>query len=218
MDTELIYVGDPMCSWCWGIAPELDAVRTGHPELSFRVVVGGLRPGEHAQPMTEEMAGFLGHHWEQVSQRSGQPFDTAILDRRDWLYDTELACRAVVAMRMVDESRAFALFKRIQRAFYADGVDVTQPDVYVELAKDVGADVDAFSKALADDRSREATWNDFAIAREWGVTGFPTVIARNGEQGYIVAQGYAPAAQIESALSSALGLEPNPLLCGPDNC
>jgi len=218
MDTELIYVGDPMCSWCWGIAPELDAVRAGHPELAFRVVVGGLRPGEYAQAMTDEMAEFLGHHWEQVSERSGQPFDTAILGRRDWIYDTELACRAVVAMRMVDEPRAFDLFKRIQRAFYADGVDVTEPDVYAAFAADVRADVDKFSEVLEDDRSREATWHDFATAREWGVTGFPTVIARSGDQGHIGAQGYAPAAQIEAGLVSALDIEPNPLLCGPDNC
>ena len=23
---ELIYIGDPMCSWCWGISPELNAL------------------------------------------------------------------------------------------------------------------------------------------------------------------------------------------------
>lgn len=25
---EVIYVGDPMCSWCYGIAPELDKLKS----------------------------------------------------------------------------------------------------------------------------------------------------------------------------------------------
>lgn len=189
-----------MCSWCWGIAPELELIRERRPQLPFRVVVGGLRPGSAAEPMTEKMAGFLGHHWDQVSQISGQPFDRAILARRDWIYDTELACRAVVAMRMSDPANTFAMFKRIQRGFYAEGQDVTDPTCYEEFARDVGADVEAFLAGFADDVSLEATWNDFAISREWGVTGFPTLILRRGDEGQVISRGYAPAAQIEAAL------------------
>jgi len=45
-DTEntLIYVGDAMCSWCHGVAPRLDQLRSDHPELIFKLVMGGLRP------------------------------------------------------------------------------------------------------------------------------------------------------------------------------
>ena len=28
MTAALYYVADPMCSWCWGFAPELEAIRT----------------------------------------------------------------------------------------------------------------------------------------------------------------------------------------------
>ncbi len=43
-EIELIYVGDPMCSWCWGIAPQLDTLVRTHPDIPLRIVVGGLRP------------------------------------------------------------------------------------------------------------------------------------------------------------------------------
>ncbi|NPC76191.1 DsbA family protein, partial [Corallococcus exiguus] len=41
---EVLYVGDPMCSWCWGGSPgllqlEAEALRRGIP---FRIRVGGL--------------------------------------------------------------------------------------------------------------------------------------------------------------------------------
>ena len=46
-EPELIYVGDPMCSWCWGMAPALQAFAAHalQQELAFSVVLGGLRPG-----------------------------------------------------------------------------------------------------------------------------------------------------------------------------
>ena len=44
---EIIYVGDPMCSWCWGISPDLIKLRDHYREsqVAFRIVLGGLRPG-----------------------------------------------------------------------------------------------------------------------------------------------------------------------------
>ena len=45
---KLIYVGDPMCSWCWGFAPEIESLADDYP---IEVVVGGLRPGPSAQPL-----------------------------------------------------------------------------------------------------------------------------------------------------------------------
>ncbi len=44
---EIIYVGDPMCSWCWGISPALTELRDhfAKEKIAFKVIVGGLRPG-----------------------------------------------------------------------------------------------------------------------------------------------------------------------------
>ncbi len=45
MTKQLIYVGDPMCSWCWGFAPvkrRIEELCHGRAEVSL--VVGGLEP------------------------------------------------------------------------------------------------------------------------------------------------------------------------------
>ena len=47
MDFEFVYVGDPMCSWCWGFAPVLERMQEVY-DVPLRVVVGGLRPGSEA--------------------------------------------------------------------------------------------------------------------------------------------------------------------------
>jgi putative protein-disulfide isomerase len=204
-DRELIYVGDPMCSWCWGIAPQLDALAERRRDLPFRIVVGGLRPGPNAEPMSDRMAAGLAHHWHDVENRSGQPFDHGLLARRDWTYDTEPACRAVVSMREVDETLVWPLFKRLQRAFYVEGIVLADPSVYPDLVRDVGADAAGFMPVFESPEAVKATWRDFSTARSWGISGFPTVVARSGRTGHLIAAGYSSADDMERALTESLG-------------
>jgi putative protein-disulfide isomerase len=192
-DQELLYVGDPMCSWCWGISPELDKLIERFPEISFRILTGGLRTGPHVRELTDEFVQFLAVEWSEVNERTGQPVDFGILQREDWVYDTEPACRAVTVMGEIDESLAWPLFKRIQHAFYAEGVVVTDPDVYPQLVAGVGGDPDKFMAMFQSEAAVELVRDDFALVRSWGITSFPTVILRQGDSGAIIAEGYATA-------------------------
>ena len=132
-DLEFIYVGDPMCSWCWGFAPVLERMQEVY-EIPIRVVVGGLRPGPDAEELDDRVAATLAHHWEQVAHASGQPFDHSFLDRRDgWIYDTETPAVAVVAMRELSLSDTLRFHTRLQRAFYSERVDIVDPAEYPAL-------------------------------------------------------------------------------------
>lgn len=202
-DLEIVYVGDPMCSWCWGVAPELDELGRRRPDLSLRVVVGGLRPGPDARTVGDRMAASLEHHWRQVAARTGQPFDRSLLARRDWVYDTEPACKAVVVMRELDEPQAWPLFKRLQRAFYADGVVLTEPGAIAEVVSEFAIDHGEFERRFESREATKATWKDFALARNWGITGFPTVILRQGDRGTVIAQGYTVADDMELTIDYA---------------
>ena len=63
--TTIIYVGDPMCSWCYGFSPEITKVKEQFPLLDFRIVLGGLRP--NGKEEINGMADFLKKHWEHVN-------------------------------------------------------------------------------------------------------------------------------------------------------
>jgi putative protein-disulfide isomerase len=193
-----------MCSWCWGFAPVLDALHAEF-DLPVDVLVGGLRPGPEAQVLDDRLAGFLRNEWARIAETTGQPFDTATLDRLAWTYDTELPAMAVVTMRALHESRTLPFFERIQRAFYAEAVDVTDPDAYPSLL-DSFADVDApaILEAMTGESARTAAWNDFATSRSIGVTGFPTLaLALNGRL-RLLTYGYRPVGALRPILSSAL--------------
>lgn len=203
-DREFVYVGDPMCSWCWGFAPVLERL-VSHYDLPVRTVVGGLRPGSRAEQLDDEFREFLLHHWEQVEDKSGQPFDPAVLDRDGWAYDTEPACRAVVTMRELAPQETLRWFARLQRAFYAEGVDVTDLAAIPPLLDGFDVDADAFTRLLHAEETLERTREDFAESRSYGVTGFPTLLFRDGDELFLATTGYLPWEQLEPGLTEWLG-------------
>ncbi len=192
----LIYVADPMCSWCYGFAPELQALLDTLPGQELRLVMGGLRTYT-TQPMDAALRASLSHHWSEVERISGQPFDRALLARSDFVYDTEPACRAVVTVRSADPSRAWPMFHAVQRAFYAQGRDVTRAGVlatiHAELTGESGAE---FEQRMESAAMREATRADFALAREWEVQGFPTLFAERDGHYALLAPGYTKAPEL----------------------
>ena len=201
---EFIYVGDVMCSWCWGFAPTLTKL-TENFQIPMRVVNGGLRPGDSAEALDDRMAGFLGHHWDQVSEASGQPFDRGFLDRRDgWIYDTELPAIAVSTMRQADEPSTLEFFSRLQQAFYAEGIDVTDPAEYETLLDGFPVDKSGFLTEMATTEMKWKAWEDFEESRAMGITGFPALLLRLDGEHIIVTRGYAPYESLEMPLVNFL--------------
>jgi putative protein-disulfide isomerase len=136
----LWYFADPMCSWCWGFSPVIDALRNHYRErVPIALVLGGLRPGT-TTPLTSAARDEILHHWRAVNAGTGQPFRFDDALPPGFVYDSEPPSRAVLAVGSIDAGLTFAYFKAVQSAFYAEGRDVTQADVLASLAND---DVDA---------------------------------------------------------------------------
>ena len=205
-ERRLIYFSDPMCSWCYGFAPAIDAVvaRFG-AELPIRLVMGGLRPGT-TEPMSFEAKTQMAQYWTAVEEASGQPFDAGVIQIDGFVYDTDPAARATVIARRRGQAVGLAFLHAAQSAFYARGLDVTSPDVLADLADHVGLDRAAFLDDLASEAAKEETWRDYALSQNAGVTGFPTLIAGPREDGaYMpVTRGYDSPDRVVAALEAWL--------------
>ena len=185
---HLIYFADPMCSWCWGFSPVIADIGQTF-ELPIRVVLGGLRPGT-TTPMTDSDKASMRGHWEHVHAMTGQPFDWHFFERSDFVYDTEPACRAVVIVRR--QGQAFAALHRMQQAFYAQNVDVTDPLQLATIAVEFGFEKDHFLELWQSEEAIEETRQDFSVTLGSGVTGFPTLAAGLGDdEAYsLITRGY----------------------------
>ena len=176
---HILYFGDPMCSWCWGFAPVIDQmIKVAHDKASFHVITTGLRPGVD-QPWDEQLRGYIGHHWQNVLDATGQPFDFARLKDPSFIYNTEPACRAVVTVRTLKPDATFQMFKALQRAFYANGHDITNTEHLTKIAESLDINAVEFKQAFEHEDALSQTVMDFKLTRIFGVQGFPTVLLIN---------------------------------------
>ncbi len=197
---HLLYIADPLCSWCYGFGPELGRLLARNPGTRLDLVMGGLRAGNR-EPASAALKAMLREHWTHVARESGLPFNDAALDRPGFVYDTEPACRAVVTGIALDPTRAYALFGAIQAAFYRDARDVTREDVLADIAEDGGYGRAAFLARHACEDMRESAREDFATAQDLGVNGFPTLAVSHEGELFLVASGYTATEALEQRLA-----------------
>ena len=192
---ELIYIGDPMCSWCYGFAPELDKVQLHYEgELELRLIMGGLRP-YNTEKITD-LSDFLRQHWEEVGARSGQTFSFEILADDSMIYDTEPSCRAVCLMKELYPAMAYPYFKAIQKTFYAQNQNTTSIDVLAKTAEQMGINRLDFEELFESVSLKSKVKEDFEIAQKMGVRGFPSMVLKYKDKYYWVSRGYQESPQL----------------------
>lgn len=207
---NLIYIADPMCSWCYGFAKTMDALLAEPGEfapLQLALVMGGLRPGT-TEPMAPGKADEIFGHWHHVAEASGQPFAQApntALHAPGFVYDTEPASRATVTVRAHWPKLMWRYFKAIQQAFYADALDVTRPEILADIAEKLGIPRSEFAHAFASQAMRDATQADFDQSQAWGIRGFPAVLAEHGNHLHMVSHGYVGIDVLRQQLAGAGG-------------
>jgi len=201
MGKEIIFVLDPMCSWCWGFAPVIEVLlKTQSDNYNFSLVLGGLRTkGEMSWNDTSK--NYLKGHWEQVSERTGQQFSDRLFDQETFEYDTYPACKAVVSVRELFGMRsAFEYLHKIQEAFYTKSQDITKLDILMQLLKEMGLEGSAFKTFFESERAQLLMEHDFAKARSMGANAFPSVVMID-EEGHMVSQkGYRSLLEMQKLL------------------
>jgi putative protein-disulfide isomerase len=211
---EIAYIGDPLCSWCWGVSPVVGALQGWCTEqgLRFVIVAGGLRPGG-GDPWNEEFKTFLRHHWEKIGQVSGQPFCFDLLERDHFNYDSLPPCRALVVARDLlaerdDNRHALHRFlAAIQERFYVQNDDPGEIDFYRAPCAQNGIDFAVFSAAFNAPESEGKALVDFRLNRGWGVRGFPSFALIKGEKAEILDSGYVDLPKLTERIKALLCLE-----------
>ncbi|WP_375418739.1 DsbA family protein [uncultured Hymenobacter sp.] len=213
---ELLYLHDPLCGWCYGLSPVIQQLKHDYAgRLDVTVLCGGMAVGERAGPIKENW-GYIKDALGDVERATGVQFGAAfrqLAEAGDYVYDSEPPSRAIVAFRQLegtrDPGRAVPFAHDVQAALFRDGQDLNEAATYQQILTELYADVDAAAweaRWRSPDAAR-ATQQEFAAVARTGVRGFPTVVLRLGEQGYVLARGYqsytALAANVEAALRQA---------------
>ena len=185
---ELIFVLDPMCSWCWGFHPIIETLRKEHAHhYKFSLVVGGLRTTGQ-MTWNEQSKDYLKQNWDAVAKRAGQPFSHNLLNKATFDYNTYPSCKAIVTVRELwGEEAAFNYLSDIQKAFYAEGQDITSLEV---LKKYIKQDKAEFLTFYTSERAEVLMQHDFSKARSMGANAFPSVVKIDTDGHMVCINGY----------------------------
>lgn len=173
---RLIYVHDPMCSWCWGFRPNFENLCKQLPAgLSVNRLLGGLAP-DNDQPMPAELQSKLQDTWRRIQTR--------IPDTRfnfDFWRDchprrsTWPACRAVVVARQSDPSLESPMIEAIQRAYYLEARNPSDTDTLAALAGQLGLNAVDFAIRLDAAETHDILEQEITQARRMGADSFPSL-------------------------------------------
>lgn len=205
MAKSLIYVVDPMCSWCWGFSPVFqDIFQRYQDQVQIQLMLGGLRPG-NTERFDEQRRAYIFSHWHAVQERTGQPFNFDFQPEPSFTYDTEPPSRAVVVVRQLAPDKEFVFVKSVQEAFYVKNEDVTREEILVNLASAQGIDRTTFLEGFKNAAIKQSVWQEFDQARQLGVSGFPTLLGQCGNDRITFTHGYQPTGVLVPMIDEWLG-------------
>ena len=177
MQKQLIYVHDPMCSWCWGFEPtrrKLFAAIAG--KMPIRRLVGGLAP-DSDEPMPASMQNMLQQTWQRIEHMiPGTRFNYQFWDKCKPRRSTYPANRAVIAAREQGEDFDPLMTARIQQAYYLEASNPSDNSTLVELAAEIGLDVERFSGLLVSETLQQRLLAEIRQTRVMGIDSFPSLV------------------------------------------
>lgn len=188
---QLIYIHDPMCSWCWGFSPTLTQLQKQMPaRLGFTRLLGGLAP-DSDQPMPMELQSKLQDTWRRIQTRiPGTRFNFDFWRNCKPRRSTWPACRAVIAARQSDPALELPMIEAIQRAYYLDARNPSDGDTLEALAVEIGLDGPEFADRLNAPQTRDTLEQEIRQARRIGADGFPSLRLQTGDSFWPVPVDY----------------------------
>lgn len=182
--TTLHYVYDPLCGWCYGAAPLLQAA-ANIAGLKIELHAGGLWMGSRRQPMGEALRDYVRPHDQRIEALTGQHFGeryfNELLLREGCLLDSEPPIRAVLAVTALGGD-GLVMLHRIQQSHYRDGIWIGEPAFLATLAAEQGIAAEAFQQAYLQAPLLQHLADSQGWMKRLGGQGYPTLgIERGGK-------------------------------------
>jgi len=179
----LYYAHDPMCSWCWAFRPSLNALLAELPkQIEIIRLLGGLA-ADSDEPMPDETRLFVQGNWQVIEQQVPETkFNYDFWKQCQPRRSTYPACRAVIAARFQGEEFDMAMTLAIQQAYYLQARNPSDISTLIELAAEIGADKDKFSKDIKSLETDEALRQEIKQSRRLGLNSFPSLLLDAGNK------------------------------------
>lgn len=204
---KMIYFFDTLCGWCYGFSPVIKKIAEKYnDEFDFEVISGGMVMGERVQPASV-MADYILKAYKPLEERTGVKFGEPFLDmlREGTRIQSSLEPALIMTtFKQFEPKKAVAFAHDLQKLNYVEGADLNDFENYKNLVESYGLDWQSFKKELQTEFIHKTTYSDFAIAKAYQVSGFPTVFFENDTVRSPIARGYQPFEQLDDIMQQVL--------------
>lgn len=221
--TTVHYIYDPLCGWCYGAKPLVQAARTVLPVIAHG---GGMMTGANRQHVSPQLRNYVMPHDRRIAEYTGQPFGEAyfegLLRDESAVFDSVPPTVAILAAEQLG-GRGLELLGRLQTAHYVEGRRIADEAVLLALAQSIGLEAQPFQSAFnAADVQGHIKASRALLARVGG-QGFPTFALEQEGRFTLIDIGpwFGKPEAFADWLRGALPAQtstPAPAACGLDGC
>lgn len=180
-----------MCSWCWGFQPTWQKLKNKLPgSIVIQYLLGGLAIDcDDLMPLTMQKS--IKQTWVTIqSEIPNTKFNFDFWSDNKPKRSTYPACRAVIAARKLNPNLHYKIVESIQHAYYLHAKNPSNPNVLIELAKNLDVDANEFEKLLLSPEINMELNKEINLSRELGAQGFPSLILKTKDDNYFIPINY----------------------------
>ncbi|RNI30262.1 DsbA family protein [Rufibacter immobilis] len=208
MKPTLFYISDALCGWCYAMGPQIEKLRAAYADkFRFEVLSGGMITGERVGPIGN-MASFIKQAMPRLNEISGVTMGEAylndVLEKGTYISNSVPPAIAFSILKEAQPEEQVKYAKAIQDLHFQEGKDFNQVETYFPLAQEAGLTQEEFRAMFTDEKYLQLAQQEFAQVQAWGIQGFPSMVAQNGDQLYLVTRGYAKFEDVAPALDQVL--------------
>lgn len=197
---------DTMCGWCYGFSDVISQVHDKYKgDLDFTIVPAGMWVGDNVQTMNNSLGSFMKTHNVTITKLTGKnfgnEFEKNILQNNKFILDSFPGAKAVLVMQTIKKDKMFEYLKEIYRAFYVQGQNTNDWQLYANLAEKFGVPNELFKREYFSDEQSKAVNIGFAFAQKLRVSTYPSVVAVIEGNAKLISQGYMELSELDAALA-----------------
>ncbi|SPT99992.1 dithiol-disulfide isomerase [Lysinibacillus capsici] len=209
---EVYYVTDPICSHCWALEPVLRRFieQYGH-YFNFHTIMGGLLEKWGDGPV-DPANGISGPtdvvgHWREVGEYYRMPIDGTVMMNNPVQSSYPPSRVFKVIQKNQHDAIAFEYLRRAREALFVFNQNIADTSVMIDIVNRLGLDGAAIVNESEQTSGQQLLNEDFDLARNLGVRGFPTIIMMNEDYKGLKIVGGRPFVNYVEGLKQVLNFE-----------
>ncbi|WP_231514836.1 DsbA family protein [Oceanobacillus salinisoli] len=208
---DLYYVTDPICSHFWALEPVLGRFREEYGNhFNFHTVMGGLLE-KWEGPVDPGNGIFkpadVASHWREVGEHYRMPIDGTLWHDNPVQSSFPPSRVYKVIQHNHNDELANEYLRRAREALFVFNKNIGEKSMMIEIVNNLGLDGEEIIRLAEGPLGGQLLEEDFTLARDLGVRGFPTIIMVNKENKGVSVVGGRPLVNYISALTQTLNGE-----------